>query len=297
MKICNKCLCEKDIIDFPKTGRVCKSCKSEYRKKYKEENRDKIKEASNIYYEKNKDKILEYSKSFYEENKEKYKKYRELNKDRISNNHKRYVENNNEKIKEYGKKYRKDNNEYLSEYRSLYYQNNKEDITIKNKLYYEENKEKISEKRKEYNKIYRENNKEEIRIRNINWKLDNPNYYQEYYKNRCEVDKLFYLSIRIRSLIRVSLYNKGLKKNSKTQEILGCSFDEFKLHLESMFEPWMNWDNHGLYNGELNYGWDIDHIIPLSSAKTEEDIIELNHYKNLKPLCSYLNRVVKRDFY
>ena len=34
----------------------------------------------------------------------------------------------------------------------------------------------------------------------------------------------------------------------------------------------MNWENYGLYNGELNYGWDIDHIIPISSAKTEEEV-------------------------
>jgi hypothetical protein len=38
---------------------------------------------------------------------------------------------------------------------------------------------------------------------------------------------------------------------------------------------------------ELNKSWDIDHIIPISSAKTKEDIIRLNHYTNLQPLCSY----------
>ena len=40
---------------------------------------------------------------------------------------------------------------------------------------------------------------------------------------------------------------------------------------------------------------DIDHIIPISTAKTEEEIIKLNHYSNLQPLCSYTNRVIKRD--
>lgn len=39
----------------------------------------------------------------------------------------------------------------------------------------------------------------------------------------------------------------------------------------------MTWENRGLYNGELNYGWDIDHIIPLSSVNSEEEIIKLNH--------------------
>jgi len=41
--------------------------------------------------------------------------------------------------------------------------------------------------------------------------------------------------------------------------------------------------------------WDIDHIIPLSAAETEEDIIRLNHHKNLQPLCSKVNRYIKRD--
>ena len=53
--------------------------------------------------------------------------------------------------------------------------------------------------------------------------------------------------------------------------------------------------NYGMYNGELNYGWDIDHIIPTSSAKDEDSIIKLNHFKNLQPLCSKINRDIKRD--
>jgi hypothetical protein len=57
----------------------------------------------------------------------------------------------------------------------------------------------------------------------------------------------------------------------------------------------MTWDNYGLYNGEPNYGWDIDHKIPSSSAITEEDLIKLNHYTNLQPLCSKINRDVKRN--
>lgn len=58
----------------------------------------------------------------------------------------------------------------------------------------------------------------------------------------------------------------------------------------------MNWNNYGLYNGEFNYGWDIDHIIPSSSAKCEKDAYKLSHYTNLQPLCSKINRDVKKDF-
>lgn len=58
----------------------------------------------------------------------------------------------------------------------------------------------------------------------------------------------------------------------------------------------MTWENKGLYSGELNYGWDIDHIIPLSTAKTEEDVIKLNHYTNLKPLYSKINTDFKNKY-
>jgi hypothetical protein len=76
---------------------------------------------------------------------------------------------------------------------------------------------------------------------------------------------------------------------------LGCSLEELKVYIESKFEPWMSWCNYGKYNGGLNYGWDIDHIIPISSAKTEEEFHELCHYKNLQPLCSRINRDIKKD--
>jgi hypothetical protein len=57
----------------------------------------------------------------------------------------------------------------------------------------------------------------------------------------------------------------------------------------------MSWDNRGKFNGEANYGWDLDHIKPLSSAQTIEEVKELCHYTNIQPLCSYMNRCVKRD--
>ena len=57
----------------------------------------------------------------------------------------------------------------------------------------------------------------------------------------------------------------------------------------------MNWNNYGKYNGELDFGWDIDHRIPLFSAKTEEELLKLFHYSNQQPLCSKFNRDIKRN--
>jgi hypothetical protein len=42
----------------------------------------------------------------------------------------------------------------------------------------------------------------------------------------------------------------------------------------------MSWENYGFY------GWHIDHIIPLCSAKNEEELKRLCHYTNLQPLWS-----------
>jgi hypothetical protein len=133
-------------------------------------------------------------------------------------------------------------------------------------------------------------------------KRDYKKYY-ELYKNkinerrryRNKNDNLYYLKNQIRSMNKKAFKKKGFKKNSKSEEILGCSFEEFLIYIENKFDSWMNWENKGKYNGELFHGWDIDHIIPLSTAINEEDIIKLNHFTNLQPLCSKVNRDIKKD--
>lgn len=62
-------------------------------------------------------------------------------------------------------------------------------------------------------------------------------------------------------------------------------FNEIKFIVDTQYK----------YNGELYYGWDLDHIIPSSSAITENDILKLNHYTNFQPLDSFINRFVKKD--
>jgi hypothetical protein len=69
-------------------------------------------------------------------------------------------------------------------------------------------------------------------------------------------------------------------KGKKTEQILGCTINEFIQHLQNQFTEGMTFENHGQGKGY----WNIDHIIPISSAKTEEEIYKLNHYTNLQPL-------------
>jgi hypothetical protein len=113
-------------------------------------------------------------------------------------------------------------------------------------------------------------------------------------KERLKTDPLFKLSCNVRTLVRESIKRGYTKKSKKTEEILGCNFEDLKQYFENLFEPWMSWENYGKYNGDLNYGWDIDHIIPLRVGKSDEEILKLNHYTNLQPLCGYTNRHIKR---
>ena len=161
-----------------------------------------------------------------------------------------------------------------------------------------ENKDKI----KEANKKYRDANKNKIKERNKKYQLENKDEIREkkriYQQKRIKSNPLVKLRYRISNNISVSFSRNNNKKPNKTTKILGCSYEEFKTHIESLWESWMNWDNYGnpkdgIY--EINKTWDLDHVIPISSATCEKDIIKLNHYSNFKPLCSYNNRFIKKD--
>lgn len=155
------------------------------------------------------------------------------------------------------------------------------------------------DKIKNTNKIYQKENAEAIKIKKHFIYIKNKKIVVAkavaYEKNRKEIDPIYKFKKTLRSSIRSSIKNSGFTKTSKTSQILGCTFEEFKIYIENQFLPWMSWNNNGLYNGEYNFGWDLDHIIPLSSATTTEEIITLNHYTNFQPLCSYVNRYVKMD--
>jgi hypothetical protein len=189
------------------------------------------------------------------------KTYYELNKDLILQRAKEYREANKDKILQRKKEYREANKDKIKQYQNT-------------------NKDKIVD----YQKEYRQMNKDKLSKQS-----------NDYRKERKQTDPAYKLKLLIRANITNSLKKSGFKKLSHTEQILGCTFDEFKIHIENQFNEFMSWDNHGLHNGQLNYGWDIDHKIPLSSAMCEADIIKLNHYTNLQPLCSHINRFIKKD--
>jgi len=99
-------------------------------------------------------------------------------------------------------------------------------------------------------------------------------YWRKYRFNRRKKDSLFNFKDKTRSLLYNSIIKrKGYSKKSKTQEILGCSFEFFFNYIEKQFKDGMTWDNIHL-----------DHIKPLVLATTEEEVLKLNHYTNFQPL-------------
>jgi len=163
---------------------------------------------------------------------------------------KQYSENNKEKRKETIKKY---------------YENNKEKRKEKNKVSFLENPEKIRAiKLKSYHK---NKNKDE--------QIDRRRKYRKYKR---KTDEKYRLTEVVRSRIKDYLQRNNITKKNKTFDIVGCTPEFLKEHIEKQFKDGMSWDNYGFY------GWHIDHIIPLSSAKTDEELYKLCHYSNLQPL-------------
>ena len=158
------------------------------------------------------------------------------------------------------------------------YLRNRDVIIEKSKKWATQNTDKRTEYRKKYNIINKENHSKKCK----EWYSKNKPKVYEYYKKRISSDPLYKLRCNIAGLIRISIKNKGYTKKSKTNEILGCTFEEFKTHIENQFIEGMSWDNRNK--------WQLDHIYPVSLAKDEEELIKLNHYTNFQPLWSEDNR-------
>jgi len=176
---------------------------------------------------------------------------------------KRINENNSKKMSEYNKIYRKNNHDELLLKKKIYRDNNKTLISKTKKDHYLKNKYSLIKKQKEYYI----NNKEKI---------------NNYVKIKRKTSVMFKLTQNVRTRIRIFLSLKNITKQNKTFEIVGCSPQFLKEYLEQKFTEGMSWDLMGKHIH-------IDHIIPLSSANTEEDVYKLCHYTNLQPLWSKEN--------
>jgi hypothetical protein len=161
------------------------------------------------------------------------------------------------KCRESAHRYKSSNKDIVNKKRRDKYKVNKEQELIKSKEYYKNNKDKKMSRRRQY-------------------RIENKDILNSKQREYIKLNPLYKLKCNLRTLIGNSIRNMGYSKKSKTEDILGCSFIEFKYHIESLFIDGMSFDNRNC--------WHIDHIVPLSFAINEFEILMLNHYKNLRPI-------------
>jgi len=140
------------------------------------------------------------------------------------------------------------------------------------------------------------------------YRTQNREKMNEYHKKKLLTDECFKIRQRVKVRIHSCLNKVGLKKDQRTEDILGCSIEYFRQYLESKFSPGMSWDNFGNHadNGQKQIGWHIDHIIPCASWNLT-DPVELKlcfHYRNCTPMwglenlskCAKFSLDDKRDY-
>lgn len=126
-------------------------------------------------------------------------------------------------------------------------------------------------------------------------------WYQENKAAKTAKRRKYYktnLNFRVAAVLRARLVdalNNDTKAGSAVRD-LGCSIQEFKQHIESLWLPGMTWDNWS------KDGWHIDHIEPISKfdLSDPEQLKKACHYTNMQPLwakdnLSKGNRTVSSD--
>lgn len=158
--------------------------------------------------------------------------------------------------KEYKKQYAKEHKEYLKQKNKKYRTSNKEKIKLMQEKY----------KAEGYYKTYRANN------------IDKYKKYSQTYRQKRINNPISKLKTQVKDVVRNAFRRKGYAKNTKTSLLLGCDYNVFIKYLLETFK-----NNYGHeYDGKEEVH--IDHIIPLATAKTKEDVIRLSYYTNLQLL-------------
>jgi len=157
------------------------------------------------------------------------------------------------------------------------YELKKPEFLSKIKEYQLKNADAIRERRK----LYRAKNAEKIKLAKQKYGAENRDKIAKALAERRARNPIVRLANSMRRSIRRYL-DAGQKGEMSSFEIIGCSKDDLRKHLESKFRDGMTWQNYGNH-------WHIDHIVPLISAKSPEEVKRLCHWTNLQPLTAFDN--------
>jgi hypothetical protein len=104
---------------------------------------------------------------------------------------------------------------------------------------------------------------------------------------------------RLESRLRRRLHHflKGKSNSQASQDLVGCTHDEYIAHIESHFGEGMNWANYGCGEGK----WTPDHTVPFKAFRTYDGELEQHQkvlcwYKNVRPMWNKDN-IAKHDSY
>jgi hypothetical protein len=205
-------------------------------------------------------------------------------------------EKNKEKQKAAYARWYKKNADALREKRLAFYQANAEKLKERARIARVRDADKIRERQRKHRLEKREQiNQQQAERRRSDpdryksymdkWREKHGEKHNEKIRERRNADPVYSFIGRARCLIRGAIARAGFRKAKKTEEILGCSIEQFRLQIERQFLPGMGWHNMHL--------WHIDHIVPVSSAKTIEEAESLNTAGNLRP---YWAKDNKRKF-
>jgi len=100
-----------------------------------------------------------------------------------------------------------------------------------------------------------------------------------YKAKRSKTDPAFKMTRVLRARHLQAVKAAGSNKRFRTTDLLGCTAEELKQHIENQFTIEMSWENHGSL-------WHIDHIYALALVdwNSEEQVKQVCNYKNLQPL-------------
>jgi hypothetical protein len=149
--------------------------------------------------------------------------------------------------------------------RKKYYDKNKEEILKSEKT----DKNKREKAQKSSKKSYLKNKaKRQIKAQDPEFKKER-NKKAAIYVGKIKKDPIKGPILKIRNTVTKSITKalksqNGSKNNESILKYVPYKFKELKIYIESLWEPWMNWDNYGIYKLGGERKWHIDHIIPQS---------------------------------
>ena len=158
------------------------------------------------------------------------------------------------------------------EYQRRYREENRERLLPQKRFYYLENRKRIlaridanRERKQEYDRRYHRKNRDKNRQQRRDYQLA----YRSIPENK--------LAHNLRN--RVSRFIRRKTGRASTEQLLGCSFAEFKYFLECQFSSGMTWENYGEY-------WHVDHIVPVAAfdLSDSDQVRRCFHFSNLRPL-------------